>query len=76
MIILSSEKKNFNKILERILIQRKKKLNSNTVSVSRIIQDVKKNGDKALLKYEKKFNKNSVIIPSKKKNYKDHFFTR
>ncbi len=64
MIILSSEKKNFDKVLERILIQRKKKLNSNTVSVSRIIQDVKKNGDKALLKYEKKFNKNSVIVPT------------
>ena len=64
MIILNNKKKKFDKALEKILIQRKRKLNSNSVSVSRIIQDVKKNGDKALLKYEKKFNKNSVIVPS------------
>ena len=51
MIILSSEIKNFDKELEKILIQRKRKLNSDSVSVSRIIKDVKKNGDKALLKY-------------------------
>ena len=31
-----------------------------------IIKDVKKNGDKALLRYERKFNKNSTIVPSKK----------
>ena len=31
-----------------------------------IINDVKKNGDKALLKYEKKFNLNKTIIPSAK----------
>ncbi|MDA8537803.1 histidinol dehydrogenase, partial [Candidatus Pelagibacter bacterium] len=34
---------------------------------NQIIQDVKKNGDKAILKYEKKFNKNNIIIPSSKK---------
>jgi histidinol dehydrogenase len=27
---------------------------------------LKKNGDKALLKYEKKFNKNSIIVPTSK----------
>jgi len=32
--------------------------------VIKIIKDVKKNGDKAVLKYEKRFNKNSVIAPS------------
>ena len=31
-----------------------------------IVRDVKKNGDKALLKYEKKFNKNNVIVPTTK----------
>jgi histidinol dehydrogenase len=34
--------------------------------VTGIINDVKKNGDKALLKYEKKFNLNKTIIPSAK----------
>ena len=29
-----------------------------------IIDDVKKNGDKALLKYEKKFNQNKIIVPT------------
>ena len=45
-------------------MQRKRKVQSSSVSVTNIIKDVKKNGDKALLKYEKKFNKNSVIKPS------------
>jgi histidinol dehydrogenase len=36
------------------------------VSVTNIIKDVKKNGDKAILKYEKKFNQNSIIIPTSK----------
>ena len=36
----------------------------NYVSVIKIINDVKKNGDKALLKYEKRFNRNRVIKPS------------
>ena len=47
-----------------MLIQRKRKVQSSSVSVTNIIKDVKKNGDKSLLKYEKKFNKNSVIKPS------------
>ena len=34
--------------------------------MSRIIKDVKKNGDKALLKYEKRFNKNNQIFLSSK----------
>ena len=53
MKILSSNKKNFNKHLDAMLLKRKNKINSNPVSVSNIIQDVKKNGDKAVLKYEK-----------------------
>ena len=66
MKILNNSNKNFDKILENFLSVRRKKLQSNTISVTRIINDVKKNGDKAILKYEKKFNKNNVIIPSKK----------
>ena len=64
MKILNSKSKNFDKLLENLLLQRKKKIQLDSVSVANIIKDVKKNGDKALLKYEKKFNKNSVIKPS------------
>ena len=64
MRVISTDNKNFNNKLENLLDKRKKKLKSNLSSVSKIIQDVKKNGDKALLKYEKKFNKNKIIVPS------------
>ena len=66
MKILHSKKKNFNKSLDNFLSERRKKLKLSSVSVTKIINDVKKNGDKAILKYEKKFNKNSTIAPSKK----------
>ena len=66
MKILNSKSKNFDKSLENLLLQRKKKIQSDSVSVTNIIKDVKKNGDKALLKYEKRFNQNNVIIPSSK----------
>jgi histidinol dehydrogenase len=65
--ILDSKTKNFNTVLNKLLFKRKKKVHLNSVSVTKIIQDVKKNGDKAILKYEKKFNKNSVIVPKPKK---------
>ncbi len=64
MKVLDSSKKNFDKLLDNLLMQRKRKVQSSSVSVTNIIKDVKKNGDKALLKYEKKFNKNSVIKPT------------
>ena len=64
MKVLDSSKKNFDKLLDNLLMQRKRKVQSSSVSVTNIIKNVKKNGDKALLKYEKKFNKNSVIKPS------------
>ena len=62
MKILNSKSKNFDKLLENLLLQRKRKVQSNSVSVSSIIKDVKKNGDKALVKYEKKFNQNKIIV--------------
>ena len=64
MKILSSNNKNFDKVIDNLLLQRKKKVQSNSVSVTNIIKDIKKNGDKALLKYEKRFNKNNIIVPS------------
>ena len=66
MKILSSNSKNFDKSLDNLLSKRKNKLKSSFVSVTKIINDIKKNGDKALLKYESKFNKNSIIVPSAK----------
>ena len=66
MKTLNSKSKNFDKLLENLLSQRKKKIQSDSVSVTNIIKDVKKNGDKALLKYEKRFNQNNIIIPSSK----------
>ena len=66
MKTLTVKSKNFDKSLESLLKQRRAKLKSSSVSVINIIKDVKKNGDKALLKYEKRFNKNNVIVPTSK----------
>ena len=63
MKILNSTKKNFNNSLNKLLLQRKKKVQSSSISVTSIVRDVKKNGDKALLKYEKRFNQNRTIVP-------------
>ena len=62
MKILNSKSKNFDKLLENLLSKRKQKLKASSVSVTKIINDVKKNGDKALLKYERKFNKNNIVV--------------
>ena len=66
MKILDSNNKNFDESLNTLLSQRKKKIDSSSISVSSIIQDVKKNGDKALLKYEKKFNQNKRLLLNSK----------
>jgi histidinol dehydrogenase len=69
MKVLKNSSKNFDKILDQLLLKRKNKVQNSSVSisVSKIIKDVKKNGDKALIKYEKRFNKNSILVPSSKK---------
>ena len=64
MKILNSKLINFDKKLDNLLSRRKTKVQTSSVSVVKIINDVKKNGDKALLKYEKIFNQNRVIKPS------------
>ena len=66
MKILNNNIKNFEKKLDILLSKRKMKVQSNSVSVIKIIKDVRKNGDKAIIRYEKKFNKNSIITPSYK----------
>ena len=60
--ILHSEKKNFNTAFDKFLSSRKNEIKFNSKIVTKIINDIKKNGDKSLLKYEKKFGKNSSII--------------
>ena len=67
MKVISAKNKNFDKLLDNLLFKRKNKLRSDYISVKNIIKDVRKNGDKALVKYEKKFNKNKTIIPNSKK---------
>ena len=51
MKTLNSKNRNFDKILENLLEVRKNKIQSNLVKVSNIIRDVKKNKDKAILKF-------------------------
>ena len=60
--ILNSRKNNFNSSLNNLLSKRKNKIKFNRNIVINIINDIKKNGDKALKKYEKKFSKNSKIF--------------
>ena len=62
--ILDSKLTNFNKELNNLLLRRKIKVQINSESVKKIINDIKKNGDQALLNYEKKFNQNRIIVPS------------
>ena len=66
MRILNSKNKNFYNELDKILDRRKVVDRTTLKTVEKIIDDVRKNKDKALIKYEKRFNANSRIIPSKK----------
>ena len=67
MKILNGSTRVFDSNLDKLLSKRKNKALSSQVSVSKIIKDVRKNGDRAVLKYEKKFNNNLTIIPKLKK---------
>ena len=67
MKVLNSKNKNFDKNLEYLLFKRRKNIKFDKVSVTNIINDVKRNGDKALIKYEKKFNQNTKIVPNSTK---------
>ena len=64
--ILNSKNKRFDFILDKLLSKRKNKVQIGSVPVLKILKDVKKNGDKAIIKYEKKFNNNLTIIPNPK----------
>ena len=54
--LFTTNQKNFSKKLELILNLRKQKQKIKSVVVKKIILDVRKGGDKAVLKYERKFS--------------------
>ena len=54
---LNSTQNNFIIALENILKKRKLNNSNKSIIVKKIIKDVKKYKDKALMKYEKKFSK-------------------
>ena len=64
--ILDARKRNFENLLDDLIYKRKSKANFNSYKVKKILNDIKKNGDAAILKYEKKFSKNSKIISKSK----------
>ena len=66
MKILNAQTRNFYSELDKV-ISRRNKIDVKTLKiVEKIINNVRKNKDKALVYYEKKFNNNSKIIPTKK----------
>ena len=67
MRLINCTNKNYIKKIRLILEDRRKKNISKSKIVKKILTDIKKNKKKALLKYEKKFSKNTEIIISKKK---------
>ena len=64
--LLNANQKNFSKKLEQILNLRKFKQFDQSSSVKKILYEVKKKGDKAVIKYERKFSN----IKSKQKKIK------
>ena len=71
--LLNLKNKNSLKVLKVFLEKRKTIQKQHTITVNKIIQNVKKNGDKAVLNYEKKFSKvntksNKIIFSSKEIN--------
>ena len=63
--ILDCRNSNYLSKLRSILEKRRSRNNVNTDIAKKIVKDVKKNKQKALLKYEKKFSKNTKIKPTK-----------
>ena len=62
--IINCKNKNYINVIDNFLEKRRKVDNSNSKIVLKIIRDIKKKKIKALLKYEKKFSKNSKITLS------------
>ena len=70
--IIKVSKRDYKSQFNKLLLKKKNQLNlkSNLDIVKKIIKDVKNNGDKAIIKYEKKFSKNTQIVSSQKNNNK------
>ena len=64
--IINCKNKNYKSKLKIFLEKRRSGKTIDTSIVSKIIRDIKKNKAKALIKYEKKFSKNTKIKPTKK----------
>ena len=63
--IINYNSKSSSKLLEQFLNKRRLGKKKDTSIVEKIIKDIKKNKNKAVLKYEKRFSKNSKITTSK-----------
>ena len=63
--ILNCKKKNY-KINLNKLLKKRERFNNNKDLIQKIIKDIRNHGDKALIKYEKKYSNNSNIITQKK----------
>ena len=71
--ILKFNNKNSSKLLKNFLDKRNSVQKNQTTSVSKIIQNVKKKGDEAVINYEKKFSKiktksNKILFTRKEIN--------
>jgi len=66
MKIINSNKKNFYRELDKTINKRKIVDKASLKAVEKIINNVRKKKDNALIYYERKFNNNLKIIPSKK----------
>ena len=69
MKIIDFSKKNGKKTLLDFLEKRRSGFSVDTSVVDKIIKDIKKNKNRAVIKYEKKFSKNNKIKPNKKEIY-------
>ena len=64
--VLDCKNSNYLSRLKLIINKRRSRSKVNTDIVIKIVRDIKKNKKKALLKYEKKFSKNTKLKPTKK----------
>ncbi len=62
--VINCNKKNYLNNLTNFLDSRRSEKRIESKTISNILKDIKKNKNKSLLKYEKKFSKNSQIKPS------------
>ena len=64
--VINSKNKNYLYKINKFISARREISRSKNLTVTKILKDIKKNKVKALIKYEKKFGKNSKINPNSK----------